>query len=80
MRTTVSIPDPVFEAAERLAQQLGISRSELFAQALTAFIEAHKRPVAVHLDRVHAVEDSSLDEDPWQWPALSARCGFSDSW
>jgi metal-responsive CopG/Arc/MetJ family transcriptional regulator len=34
MKTAVSIPDPLFEAADNLAGRLGISRSELYARAL----------------------------------------------
>ena len=34
MKTAVSIPDHVFDAAERLAEKLGISRSELYQRAL----------------------------------------------
>ncbi len=38
MKTAISIPDPLFAAAERLAKQLGVSRSELFREALGAFL------------------------------------------
>lgn len=41
MKTAISIPDPVFEAAERLARRLGKSRSQLFADALRAYLEQH---------------------------------------
>jgi predicted DNA-binding protein len=41
MKTAISIPDPVFEAAERLAKRLGKSRSQLFADALRAYLEQH---------------------------------------
>ena len=43
MKTAVSIPDRVFDAAERLAKNLGISRSELYAQALKAYLSTHER-------------------------------------
>lgn len=80
MRTTVSIPDPTFEAAERLARQLGISRSELVARALDAFIEAHQQEITAQLNRVFATEDSTLDDVLAQIQVVSARCSFSDSW
>lgn len=41
MKTAVSIPDPLFEAAEALARRLGKSRSELFAEALRAYVGRH---------------------------------------
>jgi predicted transcriptional regulator len=80
MITTVEIPDPVFEAAERLARRLGISRDELTVQAVAAFIQAHDEQVTAQLNQVYAVEDSALDEILFQLQAVSMRCGFSDSW
>ena len=38
MKTAVSIPDPIFQAAEDLDKRLGLSRSELFARALKAYV------------------------------------------
>ena len=43
MKTAVTIPDPVFDAAEKLAKQLGVSRSELYARALAEFNDKHAR-------------------------------------
>ena len=43
MKTAVSIPDPIFETADQLAKELGISRSELYAQALEDLIRNRKR-------------------------------------
>lgn len=34
MKTAVSLPDPVFKSAERLAARMGVSRSELYRRAL----------------------------------------------
>ena len=62
MKTAVSLPDPLFEAADGLAQELGISRSELYARALAAFLKAHDQgTVTQALDRVYAEEDSVLE-------------------
>jgi metal-responsive CopG/Arc/MetJ family transcriptional regulator len=38
MKTAISLPDSVFEEAEALAQQLGLSRSELYTKALQAYL------------------------------------------
>ena len=43
MKTAVSIPDPIFETADQLAKELGISRSELYARALEELIRNRKR-------------------------------------
>ena len=39
MKTAISIRDEVFEAAERTAKDLGISRSELYTKAVGEFVE-----------------------------------------
>ena len=41
MKTAVSIPDDVFEDAERLASRLRTSRSQLYARALAEFVARH---------------------------------------
>jgi antitoxin MazE6 len=62
MKTAVSIPDPVFDAAEELASRLGVSRSELYARALSEFLgERLEREVTERLDAVYAGESPGLD-------------------
>lgn len=41
MKTAISIRDELFEAAERTAKVLGISRSELYTKAVGEFVERH---------------------------------------
>jgi len=41
MKTAVSIPDDVFEEAERLATELKTSRSQLYSRALKEFVNRH---------------------------------------
>ena len=38
MKTAISIPDDVFDQAERAAKRLGLSRSELFTRAIQTFL------------------------------------------
>jgi len=62
MKTAISIPDPLFEAAEQFAKRMGLSRSELYAVALQEYLQAHKREqITKQLDVVYADEDNSLD-------------------
>lgn len=62
MKTAISIPDEVFDAAEKLATRLGMSRSQLYATALRQYLEAHRsRGVTARLDAVYNDNDSSLD-------------------
>ncbi len=39
MKTAISLPDPLFEALEARAKQLGVSRSHLYVQALERFLQ-----------------------------------------
>lgn len=41
MKTAVSIPDNVFAEADRLAQQLNKSRSEVYSLAITEYVARH---------------------------------------
>lgn len=41
MKAAVSIPDDVFEQADRLAEQLNTSRSQLYSRALKEFLARH---------------------------------------
>lgn len=62
MKTAISIPDDIFDAAEAVAQRLGMSRSELYATAVQAFVASQKqRGVKEALDAVYTTEDARLD-------------------
>ncbi len=41
MKTAISIPDAVFEAAERYAKQTRRSRSQLFTEAMAEYLVRH---------------------------------------
>ena len=43
MKTAISIPDELFQHAEKAAKQLGIPRSRLFVVALEEYFENHGR-------------------------------------
>lgn len=69
MKTAVSIPDPTFEDAERLAARLEWSRSRLYATALREFVAAHSDDdrVTAALDRVAealAADSPAADTEP----------------
>jgi hypothetical protein len=60
MKTAISIPDPLFQAAEDLAHRL--ARSELYTRAIELFVKRHRRSgVREALDRVYSREPSGLD-------------------
>ena len=62
MKTAVSIPDPIFKAAERAAKRAKISRSRFYAVALANQL-SRERDEAVReaLDKVNSKENSELD-------------------
>lgn len=41
MKTAISIPDPVFESAERLAERMRKSRSQLYSEAIAEYVARH---------------------------------------
>lgn len=64
MKTTISIPDEDFEAAEQVARELGLSRSELYSSAVRDFIARRAQlDVTERLDQIYGEQgaDSRLD-------------------
>ncbi|MFL5301088.1 MAG: ribbon-helix-helix protein, CopG family, partial [Anaeromyxobacteraceae bacterium] len=41
MKTAISLPDDLFEQAERLARRLDKSRSELYREAVAEYVARH---------------------------------------
>jgi metal-responsive CopG/Arc/MetJ family transcriptional regulator len=70
MKIAVSIPDPLFEEAERVSQRLRIPRSQLYARALQAFVRQHSgEDVTARMNA--ALERIGGAEDPgWETPGL----------
>jgi len=63
MKTAISVPDEVLEAADRTAKKLGVSRSELYSTAVHEYIERHRiEDVTSKLDDLYASASSELDE------------------
>ncbi|HEX6291536.1 MAG TPA: hypothetical protein VFZ66_20300 [Herpetosiphonaceae bacterium] len=62
MKTAISIPDELFEFAERFAQWHGLSRSELHATALRQYLQDHRsEAITQQLDAIYAEEPGTLD-------------------
>ncbi len=60
MKTAVSLPDQLYQEAEKTAQSMGIPRSQLFARALEDFIALHKREnITERLNKVYSKIDQS---------------------
>ena len=66
MKTAVSIPDRVFQSAEKLAVRLGVSRSQLYAKALATLVEKYREDlITSQLNEIYGPggEESSLDRE-----------------
>lgn len=78
MKTAVSVPDELFRASERVAHQLGLSRSGLYTKALEEFLARHDdEEITRRLNEIYAHEPAAID------PAMSrlaARSLPKESW
>ena len=62
MKVAISLPDPLFTAAEQMAEQLHISRSQLYARALSEYLERrHDVAVTQRLNAVYGAGQEPLD-------------------
>ena len=78
MKVAVSIPEELFESAESLSKRLRVSRSRLYATALSEFVAKHQgRKVTDRLNQVYGAEDSHLDE---RLARMQRRSLNADTW
>lgn len=63
MKIAISLPDELFEQAERLAERWELARSELYRRALEEYLARHVPDrVTRTLDRLSTELDSRSDE------------------
>ncbi len=80
MKTAISIPDEVFEQAERAAQRLGVSRSELYSTAVKEFVERYRQAnLTEQLNEVYSEASSVSKLDP-VLTALQAESVEKEDW
>jgi metal-responsive CopG/Arc/MetJ family transcriptional regulator len=64
MKTAISIPDPIFQAAENMAKRLGMSRSELFTVAMSKYMKEHKyQNVTESLNKIYSQDIEDIDKE-----------------
>lgn len=62
MKTAISLPDELFEDAERLARRMKKTRSALFAEAVAEYVARHEpEAVTEAMNRVADALDTRLD-------------------
>lgn len=72
MKSDISIPNPVFHAAQNLAKKMGVSLSELYTAALNAYVSEHdKENITESLDQIYANEPSALESELVQMQVVS---------
>jgi len=78
MKTAISVPNPLFNHAEKLSKRLHMSRSQLYATALAEFLSKHRDDLTTEqLNVVYDAAPAGLDpilrdaqsrlfkSDPW---------------
>jgi metal-responsive CopG/Arc/MetJ family transcriptional regulator len=76
VKLAVSIPDPLYEAADQLARHRKVSRSELYASALELLLAAESdTDITSRLDLVYAAQ-LTRDEIPAKQRVIAVR----ESW
>jgi metal-responsive CopG/Arc/MetJ family transcriptional regulator len=79
MKTAVSIPDPVFDAAEQVSKRLGMSRSRLYTVAIERLLKRERsHGVREALDAVYSNMNSRLDAGLAAMQAASVTRGQAD--
>jgi len=78
MKTAISLPDPLFEATERLSKRMKIPRSQIFARAVEEYLR-RRRSLGVKeaLDAIYATESSKVDR---QLEAMQAAALEPEEW
>lgn len=78
MKTAISIPDDVFESADSLAKEIGVSRSELYATAVAEYLAKFRdQDITQRLDEVYADQPSGL---PAGFRSAQAKSVAGDEW
>lgn len=61
MKVAISLPDPVFTAAEQLAKELRLPRSQLYAEAIAQYLERRGgSAITAKLNSVYSERESKV--------------------
>ena len=83
MKTAISLPDRVYFEAEKTAETLGISRSALYVNALTDYLEKNSRKnITQKLNEVYGDTDYYKEFEPIANAALECmrEATKNDTW
>ncbi len=72
MKTAISVPDTIFQAADDLAKRLGMSRSQLYTTAVSQYLQAFDdEAITEKLNEVYTVVKEPIDPYLVQMQVLS---------
>jgi metal-responsive CopG/Arc/MetJ family transcriptional regulator len=78
MKTAISIPDELFESADELAEEMGVSRSQLYATAVAEYVAKYRTgDVTARLNEVYYEEPSGVER---AFRTAQARSLGSSEW
>jgi hypothetical protein len=63
VKTAISLDSELFHQAERLAEELNLTRSGLYASALAEYLARHQRDLLLERINAACVEDTDEDEN-----------------
>ncbi|HJX28065.1 MAG TPA: ribbon-helix-helix protein, CopG family [Thermoanaerobaculia bacterium] len=72
VKTAISLPEPLFERVDSLARELKISRSQLFARAVDAFLHRYESQALLQ-DLNRTYDDSPTPEEKKLLRSMSHR-------
>ena len=79
MKTAISVPDAIFEEADRAAKRRGMSRSELYSKAIAEYVSAERfLGVRERLDAIYGTDPAASMLDPALARLQSASLGKDD--
>ena len=63
MKTAISVPDELFASADSLAKRMRVSRSELYATAVSEYVAKHRsEDITARLNAVYADLSGEVDQ------------------
>jgi metal-responsive CopG/Arc/MetJ family transcriptional regulator len=82
MKISLTLPNDLFDSAEKLVEERGVSRSSLYAEAMRFYLKQQGADkVMVRLNAYYATEDSRMDSGLRKAQAVSLRKATqTDEW
>ena len=81
MKTAISIEDGILREADETARQMGLSRSRLFALAVTDFLQRYRsEQIRIRLNNVYANEAEPSDRRQLKGIKAKVRRTILEHW